>query len=146
MFSYITLLRLNKLTINMRNAYGPDSVFLPSTAWVYSLPRFLHGRPSIFRVQAPTTVLRMRLESAFAAVYGAWCEEICRNESGMLNILMYTYQDGEIKDVFMQYGRSENTVHWHAIYQTKYSRYVEKTIEISSSISKASNIETFRRR
>ena len=48
----LTFLHLRELTLDLRNAYGPDDKYLPNPIWMNTLPRFRNGMPSTFNILA----------------------------------------------------------------------------------------------
>jgi hypothetical protein len=51
-FLAVHWLKLESITLDVRNAHGPDGEFLAHADWIGTLPRFRHGLPEIFNIVA----------------------------------------------------------------------------------------------
>ena len=57
--------RFNEFTLDLRKAYAPDGVFLPSIKWLGELNRYRSAAPAVFRILAPTPEIEMEAYAAF---------------------------------------------------------------------------------
>lgn len=59
---------VDELTLDLRNAYAPDGVFLPSKEWLQTLNQHRNSEPTVFRILAPTKEAEAETYSAFGVV------------------------------------------------------------------------------
>ena len=55
----------NEFTLDLRRAYAPDGVFLPSNKWLGELNRYRNAAPAVFRILAPTPEIQTEAYAAF---------------------------------------------------------------------------------
>ena len=55
----------NEFTLDLRRAYAPDGVFLPSNKWLGELSRYRNAAPAVFRILAPTPEIQTEGYAAF---------------------------------------------------------------------------------
>lgn len=67
-FSAICWLALDSLTLDMRNAYGPDGEFLANADWVRTLPWFRKGVPPKFTILTPHSVSADHIRAIFDSI------------------------------------------------------------------------------
>ena len=58
-------LGINEFTLDLRNAYAPDGVFLASNKWLGELNRHRNAAPAMFRILAPTPEIETEAYAAF---------------------------------------------------------------------------------
>lgn len=59
---------VDELTLDLRKAYAPDGVFLPSKEWLQTLNQHRDSAPTVLRILAPTKDLETETYSAFGVV------------------------------------------------------------------------------
>lgn len=59
---------VDELTLDLRKAYAPDGVFLPSKEWLQTLNQHRDSAPTVLRILAPTKELETETYSAFGVV------------------------------------------------------------------------------
>ena len=61
----------NEFTLDLRRAYAPDGVFLPSNKWMGELNRYRNAAPAVFRILAPTPEIQTEAYAAFGYSFPA---------------------------------------------------------------------------
>ena len=56
---------IDEFTLDLRNAYAPDGVFLPSKEWLEWLDKYRFYTPSVFNIRAPNKELKTMALNAF---------------------------------------------------------------------------------
>lgn len=59
---------VDELTLDLRKAYAPDGVFLPSKEWLQTLNQHRDSEPTVLKILAPTKELEAETYSAFGVM------------------------------------------------------------------------------